>query len=103
MAHDKSIDWANRVDIGDDHALVFVGYKGEPRVGANVIHKTPDGAECVGFISFTGRGWSNLFKDRPGFQSWEVLQDEPLTLSPSIACRGCGDHGYIRDGKWVRA
>lgn len=46
----------------------------------------------AGFIPFTGRG------DWP--VSWEVLSEEPLTLSPSLACQNCEHHGYIRDGRW---
>lgn len=26
-----------------------------------------------------------------------------LTLSPSIACKTCPNHGWIRDGRWVSA
>jgi hypothetical protein len=36
-----------------------------------------------------------------GHPSWVVEAREPLTLSPSILCRTCGHHGYIRGGKWV--
>jgi hypothetical protein len=28
---------------------------------------------------------------------------EGLTLSPSVLCRRCGHHGWIRDGRWVDA
>jgi hypothetical protein len=34
---------------------------------------------------------------------WTVESWSPLTLSPSILCRLCGDHGFIRAGKWVPA
>lgn len=31
----------------------------------------------------------------------DVLQVEPLTLSPSLACEdGCPSHGYIENGVW---
>lgn len=33
---------------------------------------------------------------------WSVENEDPLTLSPSIACP-CGLHGFIRDGRWVPA
>ena len=33
---------------------------------------------------------------------WTVESEEPLTLTPSIACE-CGLHGFIRDGRWVAA
>lgn len=34
---------------------------------------------------------------------WDVLSVEPLTLAPSLRCRQCGHHGFIRDGRWVPA
>lgn len=49
----------------------------------------------AGFVGFTGRGqWPT---------TWELLSEDPLTLSPSLACQQCGHHGFIRDGKWVPA
>ena len=33
---------------------------------------------------------------------WTVESLNPLTISPSILC-GCGEHGFIRDGKWISA
>lgn len=36
---------------------------------------------------------------------WTVEDDraEHLTLSPSILCRTCGHHGFVRAGRWVPA
>jgi hypothetical protein len=34
---------------------------------------------------------------------WELVQEEPLTLAPSILCRACGNHGFIQAGRWVPA
>lgn len=33
--------------------------------------------------------------------NWKLESEQPLTLSPSLLCRACKLHGYIRDGKWV--
>lgn len=30
-------------------------------------------------------------------------EEEKLTISPSIQCRECSNHGFIKDGKWVPA
>lgn len=90
------------IDLGDDHVLTFSSYKDQPRVGASVQHKKPDGTDCDGWVAFAGRAWADSFG--PGaIATWTVEQDEPLTLSPSILCRTCGDHGFVRDGKWVKA
>ena len=34
---------------------------------------------------------------------WRVESREPLTLSPSILCRPCGHHGFIREDRWEPA
>lgn len=30
-----------------------------------------------------------------------LVSREPLTLSPSLKCRACGNHGHITAGRWV--
>lgn len=64
---------------------------------------------CGGAITFEGHTHG---ENRP---IWTVENLEPLTLSPSLLCTHplrffredlggeCGDHGFIRDGKWVSA
>jgi hypothetical protein len=32
---------------------------------------------------------------------WVVRSTDPLTVTPSILCTGCGTHGFITDGQWV--
>lgn len=39
---------------------------------------------------------------RPDRPLWQVQSWEPLTISPSVLC-SCGDHGFIREGRWVPA
>lgn len=34
---------------------------------------------------------------------WQVKSWEPLTLSPSLLCRACGHHGFIKGGRWIPA
>lgn len=93
----------DEIDLGDGHRLVFSDYKGEKRVGGNVIHPPVEG-KCSGqgWIAFENTSWSRQFTEKP-IATWKVEQAEPLTLSPSILCRACGDHGFIRNGRWVRA
>lgn len=105
------------IDLGDDHALRFTCWdpdlKLNPkwahladlireqggRYGAIVSHKKTDGSECEGGITFdTDLARANGTKA----PLWKVESWEPLTLSPSLLCN-CGDHGFIRNGKWVRA
>ena len=94
----------DELDLGRRHRIIFAEYAGEPRVGGNVQHPPVDG-KCSGngWISFEGRAWARAFAGNADFQSWKVENDDPLTLSPSILCRACGDHGRIRSGKWEPA
>lgn len=92
----------DEIDLGDGHKIVFSEYKGEKRVCANVLHPPVEGkCDGDGFIAFEGRSWARSFEAR--IATWTIESDEPFTLSPSILCRACGDHGFIRGGKWVRA
>ena len=91
----------DEIDLGDGHRMIFCDYEGQKRVAAHIQHQRRDGAYCVGFIPFKGRAWSNEFNGK--IEEWDVVQDDPVTLSPSILCRACGDHGFVRNGKWVRA
>lgn len=29
-----------------------------------------------------------------------IVQDDPLTITPSILCPDCGTHGFIMEGRW---
>ena len=52
-------------------------------------------------VSATGR-CSGYAPVRPHAKDgWDVVQVQPLTLSPSLVCRACGHHGFIREGRWV--
>lgn len=90
------------IELGDNHTIEFTSYKGDDRAGAIVIHLTPAGVTCESFISMRGRAWEREFKEGNPIASWELISDNPVTLSPSLACRVCGDHGFIREGKWVK-
>jgi hypothetical protein len=100
------------MDLGHGHTLTFVqwapdrklnpqhdGTPDEPRFGANVSHLDGNGQECEGFVTFDGPIQQKV---SPSVPKWTVESWEPLTLSPSLLCQ-CGDHGHIRDGKWIPA
>lgn len=38
-----------------------------------------------------------------GPSNWQIVSNDPLTISPSILCGQCGVHGFFREGKWVSA
>jgi len=91
----------DRIDIGCGHSFAFVEYKGDEHAAIDEYHLTKDGKECKGFIPLKGGSWVNEFGKDLG--AWDVISLDPLTLSPSLLCRVCGSHGFIRDGKWVEA
>lgn len=102
------------MDLGHDHTASYaqwapdrsinpqyVGLPDVERWGLLVDHLRPDGTPCVGsFATFSGPVQQQIEPDRP---VWTVESFEPLTLSPSLLCRLCGDHGFVRQGQWVPA
>lgn len=100
----------NVLDLGAGHVLRFTSFAPDrklnpqydgipdvPRFGAILKHATPDGSPCEGSITFDGEVQRLL---EPQSAKWTVESWEPLTLSPSLLC-ACGDHGFIRNGRWV--
>jgi hypothetical protein len=109
------------LDLGDGHTLRYTSWHpdrdlnpqhaGIPDVdrwGAIVGHPTgphpivadaQSSGYCEGAITFDGDVQRQVDPRSP---KWTVESWEPLTLSPSLLC-ACGDHGFIRDGRWVRA
>lgn len=38
-----------------------------------------------------------------GKYGWTLESTDPLTVNPSLLCRLCGHHGFIRGGKWLQS
>ncbi len=104
------------LDLGDGHTLRFSmwspdrelnpqyeGVPDIPRVGATVYHPTPAGETCSSGVYFDLPEVRERFPQLTDENVWQVVSWDPLTLSPSLLCMRCGDHGFIRGGKWVRA
>ncbi len=100
-------------DIGDDHSITWFGWYPDrdlnpqyanaadiPNMGVVVYHHRPGGEWCSGAIHFDRPEIRELIGDRP---VWQVMSMNPLHVEPSVLCKLCGDHGYIRDGRWVPA
>lgn len=106
------------LDLGSDHYLWFYQwapdrdlnpqYKDHPdieKAGAVISHPRLDtGAPCWSAITFDSPAMRAIRSDD---HFWQVQSWEPLTLTPSLLCvpgkTGCGDHGFITNGKWVKA
>lgn len=94
---------SDRVDIGHGVAISLCYYPTTAEVqeidpmlagklaGLDYWHPCRDGKEACGFIPLDeARGW-------------KLESLDPLTVSPSLLCRACGHHGYVRLGAWVPA
>lgn len=102
------------LDIGHGVTITSVGwapdrelnpqYEGIPDIdsyGVIIDHPRPDGTcRCRGFVTFDTDAARLVRADVP---MWTVDQWEPLTISPSVLCKLCGHHGFIRDGRWIPA
>lgn len=120
------------IELGDNHALWFVQwapardlnpqYDGVPdvqRYSAVIEHPSLiDGSLCLSAIHFdtpevrlvdeaSRKHCEKLGIPYHDYPRWQVESWDPLTVSPSLLCTpgklGCGDHGFIRQSKWVRA
>jgi hypothetical protein len=99
-------------DLGNGHSFVWLSSKTEQVVGLIEHHpKGPDarpGAQyCGGYIA-----WVNEPAVPGGQAAWvashQLIAGGPgdegsLTVAPSLACRHCPSHGFIREGRWVSA
>lgn len=101
------------IDIGHGHTLRFFGWHPNrelnpqyadvadiERCTAEVAHAAPDGSPCASAAGLDSPEARRVF---PARELWTVEAWDPLTLSPSLLCMRCGDHGFIRAGKWVPA
>lgn len=89
------------MDLGHGVVIEFTSWADHDRVGFIETHDRPDGAgRCSGGVLFDLPGVAEAFPDRP---LWTVEGWEPLTLSPSLLCRACGNHGFVQAGRWVPA
>lgn len=104
------------LDLGDGHLLRWVRFDPDLelnpqyahlrdqlpalRFAATVVHPRLDnGRPCASGITFD----TPLAREVDPGPLWQVQSWDPLTVSPSLLCRRCGDHGFIREGRWVRA
>lgn len=111
------------IDLGGDHfahrefrtpdgSIIGLPVHLEPEAGWVFIglqehHLKPDGSWCGGWIGFAnvtdpGRDGAIEPYRRDGVKH-HLDSEAPLTVSPSLACRTCPSHGWIRDGRWVDA
>lgn len=75
------------IDLGDSNHRV--GFRDDGNLW--FVHR------CAGKLQL---GWIDLASGT----HHQLIAKEPLHIEASVACPGgCGDHGWIRDGKWIDA
>lgn len=93
------------MDLGHEVEIEHFTYANdddELPVGFIENHARPDNGErCFGAVRFDTPEAHDAYK-LPG-PFWQVVSWEPLHIEPSVLCRICGHHGFIREGKWVPA
>lgn len=102
LGHDHWIrfaDWEPDLDLNPQYAHLVDQLPA--RVSGIVRHELPGvsgGPYCEGAITLDTPIARELFRG----PFWQVESWDPLTLSPSLLCH-CGDHGFIKQGRWVPA
>jgi hypothetical protein len=107
---------SEEIDIGHDHFIKYTRWAPDdleanrerygvplpdvPKAGLIIRHKNPAGEECTASLMFDTPELRKHWVGKEHF--WKVESWEPLTISPSVLC-SCGDHGFIREGRWVTA
>jgi len=63
--------------------------------GITIEHTRPDGRQCGHIATWDGSQGPN--------RTWTLVLLDPLHIEPSLLCRVCGDHGFVRNGRWQSA
>ena len=89
---------AEAIDIGYGVSIQITAYADGTEAGIIETHPhRQTGKPCSGAVLWNRR--DTILKS----PTWRLISREPLTLEPSILCRECGNHGFIREGRWVPA
>lgn len=91
---------ADRLDLGHGVTLEFRSWGEIERAGYFQEHRTSGGEACFSGGMFDLPGVRENFPER---ELWQVESFDPLTLSPSMLCTICGNHGFVKNGRWVPA
>lgn len=109
LGHDHWLSWTCW-DPDRDLNPQYDGIESVERYAFIVWHRNPrTGRPCSGACTVDSLTAQAIEPNRP---KWTLHAWEPLHVEPSILCRftepdgdgqECGDHGFIRDGRWVPA
>lgn len=106
------------VSVGKDHYIRIIYWTPDGRgigttqpeddwvaIGLNEYHKNELDQWCGGYITFDNVPEAALYIDRYGGKlSGHVLDNlDPVSVSPSLQCKSCPSHGFIKAGCWSDA
>lgn len=97
-------------DIGHDHAIRFATWDPDLTLNphyecyADILPIDPAGVTVRHGDCLSGATFDTMpAAVRHDNQTWHLVSKDPLTIEPSLLCTRCGDHGFIRDGRWIPA
>lgn len=91
----EGLDASYGDDIGSNVRIRWVDMMTDDAQGIVETHlNLTTGKPCSGYVNLDPAA---------GHPLWTVESRDPLTLSPSILCRECGHHGWIREDRWASA
>lgn len=89
------------LDLGGGHYARLYEFRGVGAAGFFHLHPAggrnhvPEGEPCAGTVQFD----IPVNAEQPGAK-WTLHSVDPLDVEPSILCRRCGRHGFVRAGRW---
>lgn len=66
-------------------------------------HAAKGSLYCGGYIAWTAPDGDTVTTAKHQLVAGGPGDEQHLTISPSLLCRTCGNHGWIRDGAWQPA
>lgn len=99
-------------DLGNGHSFVWMRNQAGEVIGLIENHPKgpdahPNALHCGGYIAWIPApavpGKSPAWAARHQLVAGGPGEEDKLTISPSLQCRSCPNHGFIRDGRWVDA
>lgn len=87
-------------DLGEGRSFVWLVDAYGKAFGIVEHHPAPggqEGAYCGGYVAW------RVPADEGAIPRHKLITEDPLHIEPSLLCRTCGHHGWIRDGRWLDA
>lgn len=93
------MDDASYIPLAPKHAFSKILDGDGNWVGLLEWHECTDRVSAGGVNFDTPEGHAARPGEPPS-HFWQVESWDPLTISPSIRCLVCDNHGFIRQGRW---